>query len=203
MTIPKLLALLQLNCLFFTRLDMLGDQFEGTLPIRNVLMRQGEGRSLDDQRVIRDHTLVSCWHLSRHESDALWQVYGRSDAPVAIRTTAQRLFDSFRTAEYPVYVGMVYYTDFNYGAIEPSYERFTYLFKRSSFQHEREVRAIIRVSTPARAGRNVAVDVSTLIDQVYVPASAPDWMMHVIAELLEKYEIPRPVKRSREMPHEY
>lgn len=203
MTLPKLLTLLQTESLFFTRLDSLGDRFEGTLPERNVSLRRTSGRSLEDQQIIRTNTLVNCWHLSRHESDALWQIYGRNDAPVAIRTTGKRLSQCFSRSEHPVYIGMVYYTNYQFGGISPAYEKFSFLFKRDSFQHEREVRAVIRTSTPPAAGRYVKVDIATLIDQVYVPSTAPDWLMDTIAQLLAKYGHPRPIKRSRQIPHDY
>lgn len=141
--------------------------------------------------------------MSRYESDALWQIYGRYDAPVAIRTTADRLSASLGNTEHPVYTGLVYYTDYQSGRIDTDYERFAFLFKRSSFQHEREVRAVIRVASPPDVGRKVPVDVSVLIDQVYVSAASPDWFMQVVARLFDTYEVPRPVKRSRERPHEF
>lgn len=207
MSVGKFADLLQTRHLYFGRADNLGDQFEGGLPTPN-LNREGWDNDLYQrsiqQALLRQQqvTLVNCWHANRSESDALWQVYGGKEA-VAIRTTVGRLKDSLRVCPHPVYIGMVHYIDYESTLISKDFERFSFMFKRNSFEHEREVRAVVRTLSPPPEpglGRGAEVDVDALIEQVYVAPTAQDWFMATVARLTERYGVPRAVLRNLPRP---
>jgi hypothetical protein len=209
LTLAKFVDLLQRKKLFFTRVDRLGDDFEGSLPVRNIVTAQehqglhADPDLLSDVARLREVILVNCWHMNRRESDALWRIYGGPDEAVAIRSTVSRVKAAFEPCPHPVYVGQVLYTDYEFGAIVPELTRFPFLFKRDTFEHEREVRAVIRVPSAPAVGRYIPVDLDTLIDQIYVAPTAPDWVMDMVALLTAQYDTPRPVKRSLLNPHNF
>jgi hypothetical protein len=99
----KYVWLLDAHALFFSRADLLGDPFEGSLSRLNVELRPQiyAGRILDDQlellaefrRKLLRTTFVNCWHMSDYESAAMWKLYLR-DHGVAIQTTFEALVAS-------------------------------------------------------------------------------------------------------------
>ena len=87
----KFVSLLEDRALFFTRLDKLGDPFEGAWSEVNLQMIQ-QGleaapgsellpamqvwrRVVRNSREQRRYTLVNCWHAGEHESEAMWRLY--------------------------------------------------------------------------------------------------------------------------------
>jgi hypothetical protein len=70
--------------------------------------------------------------------------------------------------------------------------------KRVSFEHEREVRAIIDSRDPEsdRIGLTVPVDLATLIQRVHVAPTAPGWYEDVVRRAAKRYGLDAPVSRS-------
>src|SRR2546425_8722586 len=100
----KLVSMIERRALFFSRLDLLGDPYEGAQtpgyslarslaaysvakqnPVgsdRDIVARQDE-----EGRRRREQVFVNCWYMGNHESDAMWRLYCRSGESVAIRAT--------------------------------------------------------------------------------------------------------------------
>ena len=76
------------------------------------------------------------------------------------------------------------------------------IHKRLSFSHEQEVRAFFQVEQtedlqpdPQKC-TTVKVDLSELIESVRIAPTAPDWYRNVVIEVMNKYEIDKPVISS-------
>jgi len=166
--LAKLISLLDTRALFFTRADLLGDPFEGSITAhRLALRRESESRQRSrglpvkltshSQAIVQTdiaNTVINCWHMNEHESAAMWRLYLSSHEGVAIRSSYARLLSSFprmRGAQritpdgwnHALYVRVatVKYIDFDTertGFADP------FEFKRTSFAHERELRLIVR-----------------------------------------------------------
>jgi len=118
MDLTKLLALLEDRALWFTRSDLLGDPFEGSLtaimnepPTHVFNVNKGEVEDIDPalregmrklnetmrpQRLAQRRWIsISCWNNSTVESDALWGRYVHAEHGIAIRSTFGRLARSF------------------------------------------------------------------------------------------------------------
>ena len=134
----------------------------------------------------------------------MWKLYLKSDEGIAIQTIFDRLKDSFNQADRDIFIGKVRY----YSPMEILPEGNVlrpYLYKRKSFEHEREVRAIFqdypdpefeRAEPAAECGLNFAVDVDRLIDKVYLaPTSAP-WIAEVTQAVLDRFDVKRTVVHS-------
>ena len=121
MDFTKFVSLLSTKALYFARADTLGDPFEGSLTKRNRDLRpiflQSIGFGTDEfpdaaqnlaeilQR-IRNINLVNCWHENTYESEAMWKIYAREKDGIAVKTTFERLRDSFICDE-DIYIGTV------------------------------------------------------------------------------------------------
>ena len=145
MSLARLLWLLQKRQLWLAPLDVLSDRFEGIAPSTQAhavlttvdLSAYGVDATTDRAEAlqrIRRRIFVSSWHMSAHESDALWRVYCPTEG-IAIRTTYRKLRDSVGGLP----VGMVEYVDF--GSYRQPYDPMLGAWlKRTHFSTDQEVR---------------------------------------------------------------
>lgn len=140
------------------------------------------------------HTFINCWHENQHESEAMWKLYTKDlSQGIAIRTTYNRLYDSMQKNP-SISIGRVNYIDYS--------KRFAGLddvfwYKRCSFEHEKEVRAMFSDHTQNDTlGILIPVDLNTLIDKIYVSPTAPSWFYSLVRNLLDKYTIHKEVADS-------
>lgn len=134
----------------------------------------------------RSRTFISCWHESSHESAAMWRLYS-SFLPnaVAIKTTFDALYKSLgRNPE--IRIGRVRYIDLGsqFAGINDAYWR-----KRKSFEHEREVRAVLMAHLGGDTGKLVPCDTDVLIKGVYVSPEAPDWFASLVKDVNRKFNV--------------
>jgi len=216
MDFTKFVAILASSSLYFTRADLLGDPFEGSYTTKTLLALEDVHRKhrvmgsmlsegaqrLRKQR--REEAVVSCWHLNSHESAAMWSLYLKNSDGIAIRSTYVKLRDCFEFV-HPIYLGMVKYIDYETEAFDIGNGFVPYLTKRRSFEHEREVRAIITSSclNPDQSGRplvspgaNIKVALNTLITAIYVPPTASTWFMDIVRQTLRQFGYKFEVRRS-------
>lgn len=167
LSFTQFVSILEREQLWFSRLDCLGDHFEGSYPPANKEERKSnfyedfkEDLSEDEARrkaedftrgvsrfykALRLGLYVNCWHGSPYENDAMWSKYG--DRGIAVRTKVALFQDALKPERRHVNIGEVQYIDFNSETIPEPWEtpRAVYLaalYKRKAFEHEREVRLI-------------------------------------------------------------
>ena len=173
---------------------------------------------------MREMHFINCWHLSEGESDAMWKLYSGAQDGVCIRSTLGGLIDSFTDTEERVFIGKVQYLDYTKEAIDEGLAFAPFLSKRLSFRHEEELRAIIvrskdtepvyfhRDGSPATAenyqnfrlknkypdrhGLSVPIDVSKLVDEVYVSPTSGTWFNDLIQSMIEKLGYDIKVRKS-------
>jgi hypothetical protein len=154
MDFTKFVSLLDRGALYFARADQLGDPFEGSYPAANQPMRAQWAREQglpDDafedlelaRRIQPQLHYISAWHLNEVESAAMWSLYLRTGEGIAIRSTFKRLCDSMAADPHVIYVGLVGYLDYDTTPIPEGNMFWPFVHKRLSFEHEREVRAVI------------------------------------------------------------
>lgn len=227
MDFAKFVDLLERKQLHFARLDQLGDPFEGAPSDGTMaLLRAWEERH-SVQAVsgepswkiqARDTYLmnslimyVNCWHMNEHESQAMWRMYSREG--IAIRSTYQRLVESFVGDDGDVHVGQVFYRDHR-APLEPENPGNTLapvLRKRMSYDYERELRAITdRIppewtsgSFPYDAYRDnqpkgvtLDVDLDVLLERVYVAPGRPGWFKALVTSVMATYQLDKPIETS-------
>lgn len=143
---------------------------------------------------MREQVYISCWHENEHESEAMWRLYSSYlDNAIAIRTTYSSLYNSLGR-DPSISIGRVKYIDFNksYAGPNESFWR-----KRKSFEHEREVRAMLYDFQSEGIGKSLNCDLPSLIEEVVVSPTAPHWFVDVMNDINDKFNINIIVKQSK------
>jgi hypothetical protein len=219
MDFAKFVAMLEDKALFFCRADKLGDRFEGSMSRENLRRRPemyspipAESLAAYNQaaavttRGQRQWMYINCWHMNEHESAAMWESYVRSGKGIAIQTTYQKLCDCLPQND--VYVGVVKYLDYDQELMPEGNLFYPYVHKRTSFAHERELRAVISELLPLtgghldysvanpKTGKTIEVDLNALIEQVYIAPMTGTWYADLVQKITPRYGLAKPIKQS-------
>lgn len=209
MDFTKLVSIFEKQSLFFARADKFDDPFEGAWTRANLqahknlpFMSEHDGKpSQAWERMVLffksqiRHTAINCWHMNEHESAAMWKLYLASNEGIAVQSTYQRLCNSFVDDE-TVYVGTVHYLDYDNEYFDPGNLFEPFVHKRKSFEHERELRALVARSPKGDllsdedtivAGVNIRVDLRELIERIYIAPGAPSWFAEVVEAVVRLY----------------
>jgi hypothetical protein len=221
MDFTKFLFLLTRGELFFPRADRLGDPFEGSFSKMNIEKRPeyyaGIGEGLPEMlkklgefhKSILSYTFINSWYLNDYESAAMWKIYIQKGEGIAIQSTFTRLCNSFEPSKKDIFVGCVKYSDYEEDWIPEDNSLEPFLHKRKSFEYEKEVRAIfhdfpieggeIKLSQILfeRKGEYIPIDLSVLIEKIYVSPASSDWFIELVQSIITTYKKSFEVKRSR------
>jgi hypothetical protein len=181
----KFISMLDKKTLFFNRSDKFSDRFEGKYTNRQLrefsklFVGDEEGTSEIEKENIncslrntfstsypRELVHINSWHENDFESAAMWELYLKSDEGIAIQSTFKKLTVSFpKEKKAEVYIGKVKYIDYQSENI-PDDAFATYLYKRKSFEHEHEIRAL--TTGKYEEGAYIDVSLDTLIETIYI-----------------------------------
>lgn len=227
MDFAKFVALLKNQALYFSRADKFEDPFEGAKGIIENKNKWNEDyyryfveaiitapgnettdpdsiaanakrlleqiNSLGEQH--RKTTYINCWHESKYESEAMWKLYSANNhCSVAIKTTYLNLYNALGK-EPSISIGAVNYVDFKDVTLGVNSG---FWHKRKSFEHEKEVRAVVHniKNESDNYGRYIPVDINVLIDTIYISPYAQEWFTNLVVDIMSKYDIEKPVKQS-------
>ncbi len=205
MDFTKFVSMLEAGALFLPMVAKLDDPFEGSYARGNETLRPLVYRHMPNYfgltageivRRLRPFVAASCWHSNEQESAAMWKLYAKTHEAVCIQTTFSKLRDAMGSA---ARVGMVRYVDYETEWIPESNPLAPFLYKRKSFEHEREVRAIIPPAnidkilkandmTSSERGKLVNINVSQTIERVLIAPDAPAWFMELVKQVAARYE---------------
>ncbi len=109
-----------------------------------------------------------------------------------IRTTYDALYQALGR-DPNIKIGRVQYIDMNttYAGVNDALWR-----KRTSFEHEREVRALTLDFHSKEPGKLMPCDMSVLIQEVFVSPKAPSWFIALVNDINSKYGLERQVSTS-------
>lgn len=214
LTPDKFSKLLKTQMLFFPSTWFFEDPNEGSYPDENRRIRDhlwerckvsSEQREIIEwnSQVNRLLTYVSCWHVSDHESAALWKIYGSVEKAVAVQSTLGRLMKCLPDF---VHIHPVTYLDYTRDRIPDEHSMHPFFFKRREFQYEQELRAVtgdLPLSDPRRRKVNISLEgwsfpiiPDELIQAVYVgPGYSEANYVHVESESAQM-ALKAPVLRS-------
>lgn len=231
MDFTKFVSMLDSNSLYFSRSDLLGDSFEGSFPRQNVLLRPIVYKEIEDRykerklhmvspatgekmtflefqsymyEWLRKWTFISCWHMNEHESAALWKIYSSSHEAIAVQSRYDLLRKNIPS---DIFIGEVMYIDYDNAIIPENNTMWQFVHKRTSFSHERELRALIQ-DLPVESnsipigkindvsGKNIAVNLELLIENVYISPSSQNWFRYVVDSVMKKYGLEKEIRTS-------
>ena len=214
MDFTKFVAMLVNEGLYLSRLDRLGDTYEGWIhksPKRHYGGFFGQ-EDMERDRALRKQSpavrklfYVSCWHANDEQSDAMWKLYVKGNEGIAIRTTCRNLQASLTDTPEELWLYEVMYADSEKKPIHGGSMLRACLTKRMPFAHEKEVRVVWCNSEPSKSRRKkneldigfyVKCKLTTLIEQVYVAPTENPWFVPIVKDVLEKYGINAEIVQS-------
>jgi len=144
--------------------------------------------------------------MSNHESAALWRLYLKSDEGIAIQTTRGRLAAAVSKSAEAVWSVPVKYIDYLNDDPPVPTRMAPFRYKRKSFEHEKELRAIVytniedergaRLPPPSDTGIRLNASLTELIGTVHVAPTAPDWFYSLVVRISQNFGVTAPVVRS-------
>jgi len=202
--LSKFLDLLLSQKMFMSRSDKFEDQYEGTFsePTFEEIKKIAENnpRFLDYYKQHREKVAISSWHTNEYESFAMWQIFTKNNEGLAIQSTVGRLKEALLPEKnYEQYIGEVNYIDYKKEYIPFDDTFFPFLFKRKSFQYEREVRIITDVTDKnvvLNDGLKIHVDVNKLIEKIYIHPKSENWYKKLVIELVTKLGFDIEIEKS-------
>ena len=200
----KFLDMLLSQQLFMSRSDKFEDQYEGTFsePTFEEIKKiaANNPKFLDYYKSHREKVIISSWHINEYESFAMWQIFTKNNEGLAIQSTIGRLKEALRPENrIEQYIGNVNYIDYKKEYIPFDDTFFPFLFKRKSFQYEREVRIISDVSAQnisVNEGLKINVDLNQLIEKIYIHPKSENWYKKLVIELVSKLNFKIEIEKS-------
>lgn len=212
MDLWKFLDLINSSTLFFSKVNMMGDQHEGKVPkeiVEYIANEKIDGEILLPLDVVQDFSdqtfnylkeriLISCWTYGESESFAFWKMYAKDKLGVAMKTSLEDLKNSFNQTKQDVYIGQVNYFDpkkLNYNRRNAL---FPFLNKHRYYSYESEVRCIIPMGSSFEENfLKTPVDLNLLIQEIYISPFAIDIGFKDLLELIrDKYGLKFEIKLS-------
>lgn len=192
--LSKFLDMLLSQKLFMSRSDKFEDQYEGTFsePTFEEIKKiaASNPKFLDYYKSHREKVVISSWHANEYESFAMWQIFTKNNEGLAIQSTIGRLKEALKAEKhFEQHIGNVNYIDYKKEYIPFEDTFFPFLFKRKSFQYEREIRIISDVSTSKISlndGLKIDVDINLLIEKVYIHPKSENWYKNLVIEMVKK-----------------
>jgi hypothetical protein len=192
--LSKFLDLLMSKKLFMSRSDKFEDQYEGTFSeptfeeIKKLSINNPD--FLQYYKTHREKVAISSWHINEYESFAMWQIFTQNSEGLAIQSTIGRLQKALIPENnYKQFIGEVNYIDYKKEYIPFDDMFFPFLFKRKSFQYEREVRIITDVAenkTTLNDGLKINVDIDQLIETIYIHPKSENWYKNLVIDLVKQ-----------------
>ena len=143
-------------------------------------------------------TFISCWHASKHESEAMWKLYSKDTTEgVAIRTSAGKLRNSIKSVNDIALHRVIYDDNYIFEPGDHSLARF--LVKRQAFRHESEVRLLVqdyKSGQMSKPGIQVELDLQMLIEEIRLSPFAPQWVGEAVDSVSTRFGIKTSVIKS-------
>jgi hypothetical protein len=202
--LSKFLDLLLSQKLFMSRSDKFEDQYEGTFsePTFEEIKRLSVNNPefLQYYKSHREKVAISSWHINEYESFAMWQIFTQNSEGLAIQSTIGRLEKALVPEnKFEQFIGEVNYIDYKKEYIPFDDLFFPFLFKRKSFQYEREVRIISDISSSNNKindGLKIDVDINQLIEKIYIHPKSENWYKNLVIELVSKLDFDFTIEKS-------
>ena len=202
--LSKFLDLLLSKKLFMSRSDKFEDQYEGTFsePTYEEIKKLAANNPdfLNYYKTHREKVAVSSWHINEYESFAMWQIFTQNSEGLAIQSTIERLQKAVKPeTNFYQHIGEVNYIDYKKEYIPFDDLFFPFLFKRKSFQYEREVRIITDTSKSnlkLNEGLKINVDINELIEKIYIHPKSENWYKKLVIELVERLDFDFEIEKS-------
>jgi len=202
MDFTKFVYMLEKEALFFPKIDTFNDPYEGSYSKGNKAIRDFVfSRSVKKEnfkelvnkiKKIRPFINVNCWHMNDFESDGMWKLYSQTNESICIKTQFKKLEKALPNN---IKFSKVKYIDYKKTWIPETDIYYPFIYKRISFSHENELRAILDSSFGGLSDKFeetefwIKVNLQILIQQIYVSPESPDWFLDLVEKVKNKYKL--------------
>ena len=132
----------------------------------------------------------------------MWKLYSSETDGIAVKTDCSSFKRGLITNSV-INIGRVDYIDYALDGINLDNTFNVLLHKRHNFEHEREVRAMYRITSDDNLsqdgcdiGEYFEVDLSLLIKEIIVAPYADNWLLELIQSVATRYGLKAPVNKS-------
>jgi hypothetical protein len=146
---------------------------------------------------------ISCWHMNKDESLAMWSQYAPKKV-IAVRSTVQRLQSSFK--DFPprdVRIKPMTYLSRAEGRYANEEALGNPFIKSKSYEWEKELRALTfdteggQPDDSGTAGVSLPIEPSVLIERLFISPETPAWIESVYRETISvRYGLSCPIDKS-------
>lgn len=204
MDFTKFVYMLEKGGLFFPTVDAFNDPYEGSysrgnLSKRKFIFSRAKDKNQFEELIskikdVRPHININCWHMNDFESAGMWKLYSKTNESICIQTTFEQLEKALPNK---IRFGKVKYINYEKDWIPESDIYYPFIYKRLSFEHEKELRAIFN-STEGELGNDfeqtengywVKLNLQTLVQRIYVSPEAQDWFVELVERVKDKYKL--------------
>jgi hypothetical protein len=130
----------------------------------------------------------------------MWQIFTQKSEGLAIQSTLGRIQEALKLdTTYNQHIGEVNYIDYKKEYIPFDNAFFPFLFKRKSFQYEREIRIISDVTEfqlKIDNGLKIDVDINQLIEKIYIHPKSENWYKNLVIELVQRLGFDFKIEKS-------
>jgi hypothetical protein len=130
LTLPKFINMLAYSAIWFSKLNILQDQFEGMIPKqtkKNMFVDSQKWKQVFPEKLYhqidsmidrnekdsRELLVVNCWYLGKADSLKMWKEYGGDSGGIAIQSTVRKLAQYVCVQPEYSHIGKVKYIDFD------------------------------------------------------------------------------------------
>src|SRR5260370_12833133 len=117
---------------------------------------------MDNKKKTRRYMEKNCRPVNPYESTAMWRLYLKSNEGISIQSSYNRLIQSIVPSEEVIYVGTVKYIDYDKDRISEKSIFSPFMYKRISFAHETELRAVIHRPAPTKPNHQVQFSINVI-----------------------------------------
>jgi len=211
MSYIKFFSMLETNSLYFPKISILPDKYEGFISTKTLKYLKKSVKKLKDEnrrheqyerlllllKTARDFLTVCSWHLNYNESTAMWNIYLIKGEGIAIKSSYHRLVNSLRNTEEDVYIGMVDYIDYDVDKIPFGNTLAPALYKRNIFEFENELRALVFLKKNIRDnGIYIKVNLNTLVESIVLAPNTENWVKDIIHDVLKRFGLEFAINES-------
>lgn len=204
---PKFLSLLESKEIYFRRLDLFNDSFEGSVSQVDIEAQEKRWGEMSIQSGTpaglysrfyrkkpedpRKYFFLNCWHMGDKENMAMWNLYSHKRKGIVIKSSVEKLSE-FMPEEGEI--RCVQYLDYKKDKIN----EFSRIYcKRKAFAHEKEVRAVIkRKFDEYPTGLNINANPEKLIEEIRLSPEMPQWICKLVEKIIDRYGFKISVEKS-------
>lgn len=218
MDFSKFVSLLNSSSLWIARSDTFRDKHEGKFhsEMEESLLKFYESQEYDSDAKIKSaddfqmylikNAFINCWHENLDENMVMWEIYGRSECSIAIKTSVGKLTNSVDVSSIKEHCSDICIGRVNYIKSEEVSGELNYVFpffrKRPHFAFEKEVRLFISSYSPNNpsldrvSGYNLPVNLPDMIENVFVHPDAPSWLHDAVQAVVDRFELQVTVEKG-------